>query len=279
MPAEALRANEAARRLDLLTKKSSSHPSAENPLRDGPWQRPHTQTPSRISPRPPPEAPCSTERSTYAGGGAFDMSNWWRLTLGVGTVEGGGYAPHGEAGRDFHRRFRLPRQQPAMNRKLLLSIVGVLVALGVWIFWQQGGLGGPISEEAARVYFARIVKAAQARDFATLCNLNASQGTCEFDMRIACRSPEGGPLDPGKKRLLEWCRAAAPVQPPEIIASVHREGRSGSVGGRLFVVTGSNGYGRPYETEVLIFRDKRSYRATHAVFWSGEKFPAGSARK
>jgi len=50
-------------------------------------------------------------------------------------------------------------------------------------------------------------------------------------------------------------------------------GRSGSVGRRLLVVCGTDGYGRSYETEVLIFRDKRS--SGHACsFWSGEKFHA-----
>lgn len=161
-----------------------------------------------------------------------------------------------------------------MSRKPLLSIIGILGVIGVWVWWQQGGVGGAVSDQAARKYFARIVTAAQQKDFDTLCQLNASQGTCEFDMRIACRPPAGGPIDPGKQALLEWCQAAVPPQAPEIVSSAHREGRSGSVAGRLLVVTGTDGYGRAYETEVLIFRDKRSYRATHAVFWSGEKFPA-----
>lgn len=160
-----------------------------------------------------------------------------------------------------------------MNRKLLVPVVATLVVLGGFIWWQQGGLGGPVSDKAARDYFARIARAAQAKDFDALCKLNASQGTCEFDMRIACRPPAGGPIDPGKQVLMEWCQQAVPAQPPAIISSAHREARSGSVGGRLLVVAGTNGYGRPYETEVLIFRDKRSYKATHAVFWSGEKFP------
>ena len=160
-----------------------------------------------------------------------------------------------------------------MSRKLLLPVVGVvLVAIVIW--WQQGGVGGPVGDQAARKYFARIVNAAQAKDFDALCKLNASQGTCEFELRIACRPPAGGPIDPGKTLLYEWCQAAVPTQPPAIRSSVHRPGRSGSVGGRLLVVSGTDGYGRMFETEVLIFRDKRSYRATHAVFWSGEKFPA-----
>ncbi|MGH9011176.1 MAG: hypothetical protein ACRDYF_15185 [Acidimicrobiia bacterium] len=155
-----------------------------------------------------------------------------------------------------------------------MLLVGVLVLVGVWTWWQQGGVGGPVSDEAARNYFARIVTAAQAKDFDALCKLNASQGTCEFDMRLACRPPAGGPIDPGREALMEWCKEAVPTQAPEIVSLAHREGQSGSVGGRLLVVTGTDGYGRPYETEVLIFRDKRSYKATHAVFWSGEKFPA-----
>jgi hypothetical protein len=160
-----------------------------------------------------------------------------------------------------------------MSRKLLLPIVGVVVIVGTVIWWQQGGVGGPVGDQAARKYFARIVTAAQQKDFDALCKLNASKGTCEFDMRIACRPPAGGPIDPGKEVLREWCRAGVPSQPPEVVSSVQRPGRSGSVGGRLLLVTGTDGYGRKYETEVLIFRDKRSYRATHAVFWSGEKFP------
>jgi hypothetical protein len=161
-----------------------------------------------------------------------------------------------------------------MSRKLLLPAVGLLIIVAVAIWWQQGGIGGPVRDDAARKFFERIVTAAQEKDFDALCKLNASRGTCEFDLRIACRPPTGGPIDPGKKALLEWCQAAAPAQPPAIRSSVHRPGRSGSVGGRLLVVAGTDGYGRRYETEVLIFRDKRSYRATHAVFWSGEKFPA-----
>lgn len=160
-----------------------------------------------------------------------------------------------------------------MSRRLLLPLVGILVAAGVLLWWQQGGPGGPVSDEEARRYFAGIVSAAEQQDFDALCKLNASVGTCEFDMRIACRPPGGGPIDPGRDVLAEWCRQAAPREPPEIVSSTGLKARSGSVGGRVLLVRGTDGHDRPYETEVLIFRDKRSYRATHAVFWSGEKFP------
>lgn len=161
-----------------------------------------------------------------------------------------------------------------MSRRVVVPVFAVLVVLGAWIWWQQGGLGGPVSDEAARRYFSRIVAAAERNDFDALCELNASRGSCEFDLRIACRPPAGGPIDPGREVLMQWCREAVPAEPPMIVASTDRPGRSGSVGGRLLVVKGTDGYGRPFETEVLVFRDKRSYRATHAVFWSGEKFQA-----
>ncbi len=162
-----------------------------------------------------------------------------------------------------------------MRRKLLLPLAGiVVVVVGVAIWWQQGGGGGPVSDEAARRYFARIIRSAEQKDFEALCKLNASVGTCEFDMRIACRPPAGGPIDPGKEVLTEWCRQAVPREAPQIGSSTHRDARSGTVGGRVLLVHGTDGYGRRYETEVMIFRDKRSYRATHAVFWSGEKFPS-----
>jgi hypothetical protein len=164
-----------------------------------------------------------------------------------------------------------------VSRKVLLSLgVALLLVVGAVIWWQQGGVGGPVSDQAARKYFARVVTAAQRKDFDSLCRLNASVGTCQFDLRIACRPPAGGPIDPGKEILTEWCRQAVPTEEPQVSSSTHRPGRSGSVGGRLLVVGGTDGYGRQYQTEVLIFRDKRSYRATHAVFWSGEKFPATS---
>ncbi len=160
-----------------------------------------------------------------------------------------------------------------MSRKVLLPLVGILVVVGVLLWWQQGGAGGPVSDEEARRYFAGIVSAAERQDFDALCKLNASVGTCEFDMRIAYRPPGGGPIDPGRDVLAEWCRQAAPREAPEIVSSIDQEAPSGSVGGRVLTVRGADGHGRHYETEVLIFRDKRSYRATHAVFWSGEKFP------
>ncbi|MGH9039564.1 MAG: hypothetical protein ACRDZ3_04980 [Acidimicrobiia bacterium] len=166
-------------------------------------------------------------------------------------------------------------ERPVRSRraKLLVPLVALAVVGGVWVWWMQGGVGGPVSDEAARSYFERIVAAAEAKDFETLCRLNSSVGTCGFELNYVCRAPGvAGPLRLPPEQLLEECRQSVPTEPPEIVGSRHHPGEHGYVGGRMLLVRGADGRGTPYETEVLIFRDKRSYKATHAVFWSNDKF-------
>ena len=160
-----------------------------------------------------------------------------------------------------------------MKRKVLLSLAIVVIAAGVAVWWQQGGFGGPVSDAAARRYFAQIVNAAMAKDFDALCRLNGSVGTCEFELNYICRNPDtSGPLQQTKEELERNCSLSVPTEPPEIAASRHLPRQGDSTGGRILVVRGVDGWGDPYETEVLIFRDKRSYKAIHAVFWTGDKF-------
>ncbi|MGH9043094.1 MAG: hypothetical protein ACRDZ3_23020 [Acidimicrobiia bacterium] len=132
-----------------------------------------------------------------------------------------------------------------------------------------------MSDEAARSYFNRIVSAALDKDFDALCKLNGSVGVCRSELRVYC--PEGfgsgpAPQFPSGDELEQECREAVPSEPPIVVSSVHRPAKDGSAGGRVLVVRGVDGRGSPYETDVLIFRDKRSYKAIHAVFWSGDKF-------
>ncbi len=162
--------------------------------------------------------------------------------------------------------------------KLLVPLGGLVTVIGLWIWWQQGGPGGPVSDAAARRYFSRIAAAAEAKDFEALCRLNASVRTCQAELRVYCPEsipvgPGGAPAFPSGDALEEECRESVPTDPPKIVASRHRPATGGRVGGRLLVVKGVDGRGKPYETEVLVFRDKRTYKATHAVFWSGSKFP------
>lgn len=162
-----------------------------------------------------------------------------------------------------------------MRPKLLIPLLAVAAAAGVWVWWLQGGFGGPVSDRAARQYFERIVAAAMAEDFDTLCRLNSSVSTCEFELRGVCPEDFGSgpaPAFPQGEELVQECRESVPKEPPTIVATRHQPAVNGYVGGRILVVKGVDGREKPYETEVLIFRDKRSYKAVRAVFWSGDKF-------
>ena len=117
--------------------------------------------------------------------------------------------------------------------------------------------------------------AAEVKDFDALCRLNGSVSTCEFELRNVCPENFGSGPGPAFKQgeaLEQECRESVPPEPPEIVSSRHEAGRDGYVGGRMLVVKGTDGRAKPYETEVLIFRDKRSHKAIHAVFWSNDKF-------
>lgn len=162
------------------------------------------------------------------------------------------------------------------RRVWVAATVAVIAAGGIWLWWQGGGFGGPVSDTAARRYFGRIVDAALAHDFEELCRLNGSEKTCWEELRVYCPESFGGGAAPQFLRgeaLAQECRESVPTQPPEIVSSTYQPARGGIVGGRILVVRGKDGRGKPYETDVMIFRDRRTYKATHAVFWSGSKFP------
>jgi hypothetical protein len=162
-----------------------------------------------------------------------------------------------------------------MRRNLIVAAVAVVAGLGVWVWWQQGGFGGPVSDAAARRYFDRIVAAAQAKDFDALCRFNGSVSNCQAELRINCPENLGSgpaPSFPPGEALQEACRQSVPPDPPTVVSSWYKPAKDGYVGGRILVVRGTDGRGKPYETEVLIFRDRRTYKAIRAVFWSGDKF-------
>jgi hypothetical protein len=162
-----------------------------------------------------------------------------------------------------------------MRRNLILAAVAVIAGVAFWAWWQGGGFGGPVSDEAARRYFDRIVAAAQAKDFDALCRLNSSVGTCREELRVNCPKNFGSgpaPSFPQGAALEEACRQSVPPDPPTVVSSWYKPPKDGYVGGRILVVRGTDGWGKPFETEVLIFRDRRTFKAIRAVFWSGDKF-------
>lgn len=144
--------------------------------------------------------------------------------------------------------------------RLLASLaVAAAAALGAW-WWFLGGAGTPVREADARRYLERMVAAAQDRDFEALCNLNGSVGNCRRMLDTGC--------DPSSAPPAISCKDTVPEQPPTVVAT--RSSPGDDYAGRILVVRGVDGVGKPYETEVLVFREnRRSVKAINAVYWSG----------
>lgn len=150
-----------------------------------------------------------------------------------------------------------------MNSKvrLLLPLFAVAAAgAGAW-WWFFGGAEVPVSENEARSYLARIVAAAEERDFDKLCRLNGSVLNCERQLDIGC--------DDAPKPAIS-CRDTVPKEPPMVAATRYSpKASSNDTPGRILVVRGIDGMGRPYESEVFVFREnRRHFKAINAVYWS-----------
>jgi len=132
-------------------------------------------------------------------------------------------------------------------RALLLALLLAGCSLG------PAGPFAPPSVDAARALLDEIVDAALDRDFDRLC-ANAS-GTCDVE--------------------LQGVEDRAPTTPPDIVGvTVHEpmgSGDSWTSGGVLFRLCGTDAFGKPYESEVLVFDDGTRLLATAAVFWTGTR--------
>lgn len=143
-----------------------------------------------------------------------------------------------------------------MKRRVLgLSGLLVLLALGLGVWLRSGSdPSKPVTEAEARAYFQEIVAASLAQDFTRLCNLNGAVLNCQ-------------------RALDDTAKATVPTSAPSTIAArfVGR-GDSDESEGWLLTVTGSNGQGQPYNSEVFIFRDdENELKAINAVFWLGDR--------
>lgn len=59
-----------------------------------------------------------------------------------------------------------------------------------------------------------------------------------------------------------------PPDPPTVTSS--RNSPGDGYAGRILVLRGGDGAGKPYETEALVFREnRRSLKAVNSVYWSG----------
>lgn len=112
---------------------------------------------------------------------------------------------------------------------------------------------GPPTVGQASAYLDEIVALARAGDFEALCDL-AGDGNCERKLD-----------DAGRDRV--------PVDPPTISgARLIPDTTSGdlrSLGGIVLVLCGSDAHGEPYESEMLVFRERDRLRAINPVYWAG----------
>jgi hypothetical protein len=148
-----------------------------------------------------------------------------------------------------------PRSARRSRRGLLLLALALVVAvgLGVW-WWFFGGAELPVTQAEARRYLDRIVAAAQRQDWDAMCALNGAPYNCRV-------------------QLEQVGTDSVPTDPPTIVSNRYspKKGRDDTAG-RILVVVGTDGKGRPYRTEVMVFRENRyHFKAINAVYWSNYK--------
>lgn len=139
-----------------------------------------------------------------------------------------------------------------MLRRTLAAFAFVVLAASACS--DTGHAGEIPTESAARAFLARLVDRAQAHDLVGFCQVAGSM--CESF------AEESGGI------------AAIPPKPPIIAATrlipTRRSGDAMLGGGRLLVLCGIDGFGKPYRTEMLVSVDYNgALFAINGVYWSG----------
>jgi hypothetical protein len=144
-----------------------------------------------------------------------------------------------------HRRGARLRVGGVVAGAVLVAVLGGLALV------HKGGGGSekPVSDAEARAHLDRIVAAAQARDWEQFCRLSAAVFNCELELNTAGRD------------------AVPPVRPTIVESRFHEKQFSDGSTGRVLVVEGTDGRGRPYRTEVMVSRYEGHLEATNAVYW------------
>lgn len=113
-----------------------------------------------------------------------------------------------------------------------------------------------MTEAEARAYLDHIVAAARAGDFDAMCNLNGAPPNCYITLDRT-----------GRDRV--------PVDPPRVTRTRYES--ETDTPGWLLVAEGTDGLGKPYSTQVFIFRDDEGdLKAINAVYWSSARFSTGT---
>ncbi len=151
------------------------------------------------------------------------------------------------------------------RRRLILIAVAFLllaaiVAVIAWA-WPDSHTD-EISVEQATHLLNRAVEYAQSHDLDGLCKLGSSTGVCEMQWK-----------DAG-----EW--VGVPAEPPEIVDTYLVPGRKfkngmNQLGGRALVLSGIDGRGKPYRTEMLVFGGgwPSGLKAVNVIYWCGASLP------
>jgi hypothetical protein len=111
----------------------------------------------------------------------------------------------------------------------------------------------------AQAFLAQVVALAQHGDFEGLCSIG--DGNCE--------------------RLLDQAgREAVPREPPAVVGvrflPTTRTGDQVSAGGVILEMCGRDAAGKPYHSEMLVFRDGSSLRAINPVYWGNTGIAEGN---
>lgn len=104
--------------------------------------------------------------------------------------------------------------------------------------------------------------AAKAGDFEAVCKLHGTTGNCRHQLDQGC---DERPFD--EDRIS--CTDTVPEAPPTVVSTRYLEKEGDGTPGRILVLSGTDALGRPYRSEVLVFRETRhSLKAINAVYWA-----------
>lgn len=143
---------------------------------------------------------------------------------------------------------------------IIIAVVIIVCSSAAIAVFAGNGNDEEVSVEEATSLLNQAAAYAQARDLDRLCDLCSSRGICQHQWEGA----GGG--------------QAVPAEAPEIVdtyllPTVYFKGGGWAPGGRVLVVKGVDGLGRPYQTDFFIFRSRHSglngLAVINGVYWSG----------
>lgn len=146
-------------------------------------------------------------------------------------------------------------------RWIIIAVVIVICSSAAIAVFAGNGDDEEVSAEEATSLLNQAVAYAQARDLDRLCDLSGSELMCQHYW---------GWVGGGQ---------AVPEEPPEIVdtylmPTVHLKMGGKSPGGRVLVVEGVDGLGKPYRTEFFVFWTgggwglKKELAVINVVYWS-----------